>query len=51
MKQVFCKKCGGLKRLIVNGKEIPPEKWIQYGMALDIGCICENLLLKPISKN
>ena len=40
MKQTFCRKCHGLKKLRVDGVVINPKKWIQYGMAQDIGCCC-----------
>ena len=40
MKQIFCKHCGGLKKMIVDGQTIPQSDWYKYGMAIDIGCVC-----------
>ena len=40
IKQTFCKHCGGMKTLKVNGKMIKQSEWIKYGFAIDIGCIC-----------
>ncbi len=40
IKQVFCPGCGGMTKLLVDGKEVPPSDWSKYGMACDIGCIC-----------
>lgn len=40
MKQIFCSKCAGLKKLIIDGKVINPKDWMRYGMASDIGCLC-----------
>ena len=39
-KQIFCKSCGGLKKLISGGREVKPENWMSHGMASDIGCSC-----------
>lgn len=39
-KQIMCEKCQGMKKLFIDGKEISPFKWITYGFASDIGCIC-----------
>ena len=38
--QEFCSKCGGLTLLRAGNIAIQPEKWMNYGMASDIGCVC-----------
>ena len=40
MKQIFCRKCSGLKHVIVEGRTVPPEDWMKLGLASDIGCLC-----------
>lgn len=40
-KQEMCTDCAGMKRLIIDGKEIPPRDWMLHGFACDIGCICQ----------
>ena len=47
IKQVWCKKCEGMKKLVVNGKIITWQNWRKYIMLeCDIGCICSNENLK-----
>lgn len=40
IRQVLCPKCGGMKKLVVDGKPVDPMKWTDYGFAADLGCIC-----------
>ena len=44
--QIMCNSCGGMKKLIINGKEIPEDNWFEelkkqdIMIACDLGCIC-----------
>jgi len=40
MKQSFCRLCGGIKKMTLNGKTIPYADWMKHGIASDAGCIC-----------
>jgi len=40
MEQKFCKKCGGIKEIKVDGKVVPPEQWVKHGVVGDCGCWC-----------
>jgi hypothetical protein len=42
IKQTFCTRCGGLKKMTKNGVTVPPKEWWNQGvqMASDIGCVC-----------
>lgn len=42
MTQKFCPNCGGLISLHVNGLLVKPIHWIRYGLASDIGCVCNS---------
>jgi hypothetical protein len=40
MTQKFCKHCGGIKKIMVNGELLPYDQWIKHGIAIDAGCVC-----------
>jgi hypothetical protein len=42
IKQEFFPNCGGVTKVYLapTGEVIPPNQWIQYGLASDIGCCC-----------
>jgi hypothetical protein len=40
IKQVWCKECGSMEKLIVNDEVVPAQDWKKYGQSCDIGCTC-----------
>ena len=42
MKKDFCKDCGGLKDLKIDGESVSVDHWVDYGYSHDHGCFCDN---------
>ena len=40
IQQEHCKKCGGIKKMTVNGVVVPVLDWPKYGVAADANCVC-----------
>ncbi len=38
--QKFCKCCGGITVMKVDGKVVDPADFVKYGVVVDAGCIC-----------